>query len=211
MKFTRANFLFVFLLLSALNVSANPKDPNIFYVSQGKSVNPWKASLAFEKSSIKDGKASTIRKSLVLKESDEGFFNLKWHPKKIKNEWGGIDTNILTFNLINKLMHANVQSVKQQAAIMLELRINRPPKELVNFTLECDWNWECRDAYPLKQILRNAPTDEWVSIPIPLSCFNESKIDLSKLTGMMISTIGKLDMDIRAINLVSISEQVQGC
>lgn len=211
MKFTRFNFLVVILFLCVLNAHANPKDPNIFYISQGKAVNPWSASLAFEKSPIKDGKASTIRKSLVFKESDDGFFNLKWHPKKIKNQWGAIDTNILTFNLINKMMHANLKSVKQQAAIMLELRVNRPPKELVNFTLECDWNWECRDAYPLKQILRNAPSGEWVSIPIPLSCFSESKIDLSKLTGMMISTIGKLNLDIRAVNLVSISDNVRGC
>lgn len=206
---TVAFCLLMLIYPSVKALQSDIKDPTIFYLFEGQSVQPWQASLQFGQVPITNKEASTLRNSLSLKQTDS--LNLKWKPKDIKNEWGAIDENILTFNLINKLQHVDISSVTNKAALLVEFKVIRAPNELVDITLECEWNWKCRTSYALKNILRKVPKKEWLSIPIPLQCFSDPNFDFSKLSGLMITTKGKMELELKSISLSALPSNFEAC
>ena len=126
LSLTVAFCLLILIFPSVKAFQTEIKDPTIFYLFEGKSVQPWQASLQFGQVTISNNAASTIRNSLSLKQKDS--LNLKWAPKNIKNEWGAIDESILTFNLINKLNHVDISSVANEAALLVEFKVIKSAK-----------------------------------------------------------------------------------
>ena len=197
------------LLLTIINQAfANP-DPNIHYLIGGQNVPPWQLSLSFGKVAYQAEKASTVRGSLTAEPSEKNTqsdaVRLKWKPKGIKNDWGGIDANILTMNLTNKNKHSDLTSVVEQAALTFDVKVNTPPKENVELMLECGWNWKCRTKFPLKNALRRLPKGKWVSVPIPLKCLVSEGFDFSKVTTIFsLKTLGKMDIELSNIQLTAL-------
>ncbi|BCO18818.1 hypothetical protein KUC3_16750 [Alteromonas sp. KC3] len=194
----------------------NETDPNIHYFHEGLVRSPWELSLNYGKNSIdENGYASTVRNSLVLRavegKNGNDAIQLKWKPKDIKTEWGGIDKNILTATLTNTGGFIDLSSVKENAAIALDIMVLSPPKELVDWTIESEWNWKQRASFPLKNVLKKLPKKEWVTVPIPLKCFNGGSVNFSKITSIMqLSTEGKMEIVLGDIRLSALPEGI-GC
>lgn len=190
-------------------------DPNVHYFYNGVVVSPWELSLNYGKSRIdEEGFASTVRKSLVLRVAEGKNGNdavqLNWKPKGIKTEWGETNKNILTATLTNTGGSIDLSSVKENAAIALDIMVLSPPKELVDWTIESEWNWKQRASFPLKHILKRLPKKEWVTLPIPLKCFDNDSINFSKITSIMqLSTEGKMNIVLGDIRLSAIPATVR--
>ena len=207
------------IILSVVGISeralANP-DPNIHYFVDGLVIAPWELSLDYGKSQIdEEGKAATVRDSLVLKAVDGKNGNdavqLKWKPKGIKTEWGGVNKNILTATLTNTGGSIDLSSVVNNAAITVDIMVMSPPKELVDWTIESEWNWKQRATFGLKHVLRKLPKKKWITLPIPLKCFGNGNVNFSKITSIMqLSTEGKMDVIVGDIRLTAVSEDA-GC
>ena len=204
------------LLSSSARGEQAETDPNIHYFYQGLVISPWELSLNYGKSLIdEEGVASTVRDSLVLKavegKSGNDGVQLKWNPKGIKTEWGGTNKNILTATLTNTGGSIDLSSVKDNAAIALDIMVLSPPKELVDWTIESEWNWKQRASFPLKHILKRLPQKEWVTLPIPLKCFDNGSINFSRITSIMqLSTEGKMNIVLGDIRLSALPATV-GC
>lgn len=200
----------IFLMLMLLNVPIQAQyiDPNINYFVQGRSVTPWELSLQFGQVKLEGNNGSTTRNSLVIKPATRNIENdivsLTWRPKGIKTEWGGDDINVMTMNLMNTKAAVDLSSVKMDAALTFDVKVIQSPKELVTLSLESDWNWKSRSSFPLKQTLNRLPKKEWVSVPIPLRCFDNGTLDYEKITTIfMLQTAGKMKIELGDIKLTA--------
>ncbi len=208
-------------LVLSFNVTAQ-QDPLVTYVSEGKPVAPWQATIGNALNwsvPVKDQSAETERKNLTVsasKKNKEGdALLLKWKGKKVKGQWGG---NILydsSFTLTkNKI---DLSSVKDKAAITFDIKINRSPNEATHLAMQCNYNNNtCQSKFPLKQVLKQLPKDEWFSLPIPLACFSQTTqgtdFDYKNITSILsIATQGKLEIEIANIGLTAMPEGKTGC
>lgn len=196
----------VFLLFYCAGATAQTPDPNSYYLYQGEGVGSWELSLNFGTVILDTERAGqTIRGSLTASPgSMSNTINLKWSPKGLKNEWGTIDENVLTLNLINRLAPVDLTSVVDQAALVFDIRVIRAPKKHVDLTVECNWDWQCRSTIPIKQPLRKLPKNEWVTFPVPLQCLDKDGFDFSKLTtSFMLQTTGKMEIELGDVRLAA--------
>ncbi|MGJ8694208.1 MAG: putative glycoside hydrolase [Thalassotalea sp.] len=210
--------------LSILSVSINvnaQQDPISTYIFEGKSVAPWKLSVGNALNyniPVNKQKAKTKRKNLIVspgtKNNDGDAINVKWKGKVVKNQWGGNALND-SFLSISK-NNIDISSVKDQAALVIEMKINKSPNLATSLALQCKYdNNNCSSQYPIKHILKNMPQDEWITLPIPLACFSKTTkdgdFDFSKITAFTIATQGKLDIDIATIGLAALPPGKTGC
>ncbi|MDC2887579.1 glycan-binding surface protein [Psychrosphaera algicola] len=204
------------ILILAAFQSAAALDPNINYLNKGSAVSPWELGLNYGKTKYIGESVATVRSSLqaspAKKSVDGDAVRFKWKPKGIKNEWGSVDSNILTLNVTNKMKHTDLTSVIDRAALTFDVKVNKVPKENVELMMECGWNWKCRTKFPLKNAFKRAPKGKWVSIPIPLKCLANEGFDFSKVTTIFsLQTVGKLDIEISNIQLTGLASGEINC
>lgn len=198
------------------NAITEELNPSINYLSSGKGVGPWEFSLQFGKHILQEEPIKTLKSSLVATRStrnvENDTINLKWSPKGIKNEWDGINTTILTANLTNKSNHIDMLPVKDQAALVFDVKIKKAPNKNVDLTMECDWDWKCRSTIPLKSALKKLPKNEWISFPVPLKCFETGNFDFSKVTTtFMMQTTGKMEIELGDVRLAAFPPEQVNC
>jgi len=193
-------------------------DPLTTYIKDGQFVGKWQGNIGNGLNwniPLKDRIGETERGNLEVKPSKrnkEGdAIHLKWRGKQVKNEWGG---NILyDSNFTIAKNQINIASIEDQAALLIELKVNRSAKDNTTITMECNYSSECRGKFPVKAIINNLPKGEWTQMPIPLNCFNkDGKFDFSKVTSIFsIGTEGKLDIEISNISLAALPQGNKGC
>ncbi|WP_096086302.1 putative glycoside hydrolase [Agaribacterium haliotis] len=198
-------FGFVALLASSAVLAQQP-DPNTQYLLDGKAVYPWEFSLQFGQEKIISGNGKTTKGALVAspagKESDNDAVNLKWTPKDVRNEWGTQNENIYYVTLTNTMTAIDLSGIKDQAALVFDVKIIKPPKKHVNLWMEAGWDWKQRTSIPLKAPLKKLPKNKWISFPVPLQCFDDGEFDFSKVTSVfMLNTMGKMEIEIGDIYL----------
>jgi hypothetical protein len=204
---TKSSVILFVWILSPLLFAQN-LDHNINYFLKGRSVGPWELSLQFGQVKLDGNNGKTARGSLVIEPSNRNGENdavaLTWKPKGIKTEWGTDDVNVMTLNLINTQGVIDLSSVKNDAALAFDIKVIKGPKELVTLAMESNWNWKSRSEFPLKQVLNRLPKDEWLTIPIPLQCFDNGKLDFKKLTTIfMLQSSGKMQIELGDIRLTA--------
>ncbi len=203
-------------LLLIPNAITEELNPSINYMSSGKSVTPWEFSLQFGKYLLEDGKAATRKNSLVATSSTRNTpndtVNLKWTPKGIKNQWDSVNTAVSTVNITNKNNHIDLLPVKDNAALVFDVKVKRAPNKNVDLTMECNWDWKCRSTISLKSALKNIPKNEWVTLPIPLKCFETGNFDFSKVTTtFMMQTTGKMEIELGDVRLAAFPPEQINC
>lgn len=196
------------LIFLSLNLFAQALNAKTDYFIKGKSILPWELSLQFRQVKLENNTGKTLRSSLVArpasKNGENDAIRLTWKPKGIKNEWGGEDKNILTATLTNFQKHTDLAEYKKDGVLLIDVKVLKAPRNLVELTMECAWNWKCRSTIPLKNILTKLPKKKWISLPIPLKCFDDGKFDFSKVTtSFMLYTGGKMDLEIGDVRVVN--------
>ncbi|AWB65012.1 hypothetical protein C2869_00505 [Saccharobesus litoralis] len=208
-KISLLSFLFVALsLFVSVFASAQNLDANANYYIRGNNVGPWQFALQFGQVELQDKNAKTAKGSLIAKPAKKNSIGdalrLTWNPKGIKNEWGSENKNVLTATLTNSQWHTDLSSVVNGAALSFDIRVIKPPKKVVELTMESAWNWQQRSTIPLKNVLRRLPKKKWTTVPIPLKCFDNGKLDFSKITtSFMLYSQGKMDIEIGDIRLTA--------
>ncbi|WP_076419118.1 putative glycoside hydrolase [Colwellia sp. UCD-KL20] len=193
-------------------------DPLTTYIKDGEFVGNWKGNLSNSLNwniPIVNQTGETERGNLVIspstKKKENDAIRLKWKGKKVKNEWGGNILNDSSFTISKHMI--NIASIENQAALMVELKVNRSAKDITNISMQCNYSNKCLSKFSVKAILNRLPKGEWTQLPIPLNCFNkDGNFDFSKVTSIFsIGTQGKLDIEIANIGLVALPAGNKGC
>ena len=200
--------IFLAFVLSSAVTQAQYLDPISNYLIQGRSVGPWELSLQFGQVKLEGNSGETARGSLIIepakRNSDNDVVALTWKPKGIKTEWGSDDLNVMTMNIINTQGAINLSSVKMDAALAFDIKVIKGPKELVTLSIESNWDWKTRSEFALKQVLNRLPEGKWITVPIPLSCFDNGKLDYEKITTIfMLQTSGRMAIELGDVRLTA--------
>lgn len=216
-RFSILKVLFVTLLLSN-NILAQEADSVSSYLINGKPVPTWVASIGNGLNwyvPVEAQRAKTLRKNLTVEPTtkiNEGdAVIIKWRGKKVKNEWGGNALFDSSFSISKH--NIDIASVKDVAALAIELKLIKAPNENVTLSMQCNYSNHCTQKYPLKSALRSIEKNKWTLLPIPLNCFKAGNdFDYSKVTTIFsIATQGKLEIEIANIGLIALPEGNTGC
>ncbi|WP_341938307.1 putative glycoside hydrolase [Marinimicrobium sp. C2-29] len=196
------------VLVSPLALSQESLDHNILYIHQGEGVAPWELSLQFGQVLLEEKRGATVKNSLVAepasRDTENDAIRLTWNKRKVLTEWAGQNEAVSTVTLTNKTGAIDLAGVKDQVALVLDIRIIDRPSDHVTLSLESNWDWETRASIPLKTVLRRLPKKEWFSLPLPLQCFKGGDLDFGKLTSMMqLHTDGNLELEISGAKLAA--------
>ncbi len=212
-------FFGIMILMSLFGMGAaiaQTPDPNSYYVYQGEGVGPWEFALNFGQDQFEAGAAETARGSLVAtpaaQNAENDAVHLIWKPKGVKNEWDSENKNVLTATVINRMSPVDLSSVKDQAALAFDVRIIKAPRKPVELTMECNWDWQCRSTVALKHPFGRLPKGEWVTVPVPLRCFDQDGFDFTKVTtSFMLYTGGKMELELGDVRLVAFPADQAKC
>lgn len=202
------SFVLLFLALGQL-ATAEQLDPSMHYYSGGKNIAPWELSLNFGKTKLVDGAGETTRGSLTAKPTknkngETNALHLTWKPRGIKNKWGSEDRNVLTLNIQNTQKQFDLSSVKDVASLVFDVNVIKAPNKLVSLTIESNWNWKTRTSVLLNTQLKKLKGKGWISIPVPLKCFDDEKVDFTKITQIfMLHTQGKMTLELGDVRLAA--------
>lgn len=100
---------------------------------------------------------------------------------------------------------------EQNAAIELELKVIKAPTKPVLLSMQCEG--DCGASVDISALLSEQGATSWHTLNLPLSCFVEQSIDMSKITApFVLETSGEFEVQIHKI-LVSVadSQQQQSC
>ncbi|WP_370980365.1 putative glycoside hydrolase [Agaribacterium sp. ZY112] len=207
------------ILATLFSATANSKEaynPDLFYFMEGKDVAPWQMSINYGKSPIRFGEGESTKGSIVATPSEKASgghaVRLVWSPKGVKNEWGYPDQNVHTLTVSNSTKTIDLEPVKMVAALVFDVKVNKAPRKMVELSMGCDWNWECRSTIPIKTALKKLPKKKWVSFPVPLQCFDDGKFNFSKVhTVFQMYTSDKMDIEIDDIRLAAFPQDKVSC
>lgn len=208
------------LLCSSLSFQslAFNEDPLTTYIKDGQLVGKWQGNLSNGLNwsiPLSNQAGETERGNLIIspstKNKENDALHLKWKGKKVKNQWGGNILNDSSFTISKHII--NIASIENQAALMIELKVNRSAKENTTISMQCNYSNKCLSKFPVKAIINRLPKGEWTQLSIPLNCFNkDGNFDFSKVTSIFsIGTEGKLDIEIANIGLVALPAGNKGC
>ncbi|EWH08963.1 hypothetical protein DS2_14804 [Catenovulum agarivorans DS-2] len=194
------------------------QDPLVSYIQSGQAVPQWQAYVGNALNyfvPVENQQAKTPRGNLLVepssKDGNNDALRITWKGKKVKNQWGGNTLNDSFFALGKHKI--DIAQVEDQAAIAIELKVNRSPSENVFISMQCKYSNKCSGKIPIKHQLKKLPEQEWSMLTLPLNCFShKSTMDFSQVTNIVsISTQGKLDIEVANIGLVALPKGSKGC
>ncbi|ABG39334.1 hypothetical protein Patl_0806 [Paraglaciecola sp. T6c] len=216
-SYTRHTLALVLTGLFTAQAFSFGTDPVSSYLTQGKAVGNWTASIGNGLNyyiPLEDQQAATARGNLTVRPAQQNTkgdaLNLKWKGRKVKNEWGGNALYDSTFSLGRS--NADISSVKKIAALVLNIKVLRAPNALTKLTMQCNNSNKCIGELPINTALGKLQKDQWLNVPIPLSCFDKSgQFDFSNVTSISIGTQGKMEIELANIGLAPLPDDASGC
>lgn len=186
---------------------AQAPDPQVNYIVVGESVAPWKVQIGNSLGwhDVVDRSAESTRGNIVVRPATKTVENdaihIKWAGKKLKEHWS-ITSLKLSKNSID------LSQIKDKAALVLEIRVIRPPTKITSIKMRCNWKGkECEAGIQLKSVLKKLPKKKWTYLPLPLKCFDRDGFDFTKVTDIVdIGTKGKMEIEIASIGLSALPE-----
>lgn len=180
-------------------------DPNFFYFFNGEILGGRGFTVGDAKNwsvPVVDLKAESASGKLTVRPDDYlgkgGALNAVWSAKKTNGQLALYGPPL------------NIAAVKDKAALVVDMKVNRKPSDTVTFSMDCEW--PCRGNFQAAHILRKMPIKQWAALPIPLNCFRGETFDLSKINGIfLLSTEGKMDISLANIRLERLPEGSSGC
>lgn len=190
---------------SAATPSQSQLNPNFFYFFNGEILGGRGFTIGDAKDwnvPVVDLTGKTVTGKLTVKPDEYhgkgGALNAVWSAKKSRGQLALYGPPL------------NIAAVKDKAALVVDLKLNRKPSSTVTFSLDCQW--PCRGDFEAAHILRKMPSKQWVTLPIPLNCFKGETFDLSKINGIfLLGTEGKMDISLANIRLEKLPEGSSGC
>ena len=104
----------------------------------------------------------------------------------------------------------NLSNLENEAALFIEIKVITPPNKDVMIGMDC--GYPCGGKVHTGQNLKHLKRNEWDVLPIPLNCLTKEGLDLKKVNGpFLISTEGKLEVELGTVKLLKLAEGDPGC
>lgn len=198
----------VALLLSTNVAAAEPAkiNSNFFYMINGKLTPGWGLQLGDPENwsiPVTDltGKSETGKIKIepsTYKEKGDAI-KLTWAPNKPAK--GTVQISGAPLNL---------SSVANSGALVIDMKVTDMPDQAVTIGMDC--TYPCRGELEINKLIRSLKKNQWLSLPIPLSCLVEKGLDLQKMNGpFLMGTEGRLGIEITNIRLEKIADSENSC
>lgn len=104
----------------------------------------------------------------------------------------------------------DLSKLENDGALYIEIKVITPPSG--NVTIGMDCGYPCGGKVPVGKNLKQLKRNEWDMLPIPLNCLTKEGLDLKKVNGpFLMSTDGKLQIELGNIKLLKLAEGDPGC
>ncbi len=90
-----------------------------------------------------------------------------------------------------------VNLTSKSVTLHLQAKIKSQPTSKVELQFECEES--CKESFTMNPVLSKWESDTWNDISLPLSCFTEKDIDLSKAKRLTLFSEGDLDITIHSL------------
>jgi len=210
------NIIIINLIVSvtcfSLALSSNTQAQNVVthnklnYLINGEPVNGWGVQL---------GDPSSWSTAVSNRRSESASGKIKVEPGNRNGEgdaleiiWDGKKPGQGNFGIYGNPI--DLSNLENDAALFIEIKVVVPPNKDVMIGMDCGYpcGGKVHTGKNLKQLKRN----EWDVLPIPLNCLTKEGLDLKKVNGpILISTDGKLQIEITNIKLLKLTEGDKGC
>ncbi len=195
----------IFACASQLALAANP-NPNFNYIVSGEIIAGWGIQLGDPDNwstavTNRQGKSASGKVSVEPSDFQAKGDALKfsWSPRK------DVPGNAAIYG-----SPIDLSSFENTGALVLDLKVAVKPDKDVTLGMDC--GYPCGGKLHIKPNLANLKIDQWSSLPIPLNCFTKEGMDLKKVNGpLVMSTNGKLTLEITNVRLQKLEEGDKGC
>lgn len=104
----------------------------------------------------------------------------------------------------------DLSKLENDGALYIEIKVITPPS--TNVTIGMDCGYPCGGKVSVGKNLKQLKRNEWDMLPIPLNCLTKEGLDLKKVNGpFLMSTDGKLQVELGNIKLLKLAEGDPGC
>lgn len=192
-------------LLAQNSAQNKTYNANYFYFFNGFTIGQWGMILGDEDNwmlPVSGDAEQSAGKRLALSRAkyhtQNDALNLKWSRKKGQASFALYGPPI------------DLSTLENQAALTLEIKVIKRPKGYVSIGMDC--GYPCRGDMKIHKMLRDFPLDEWTTLPIPINCFSNAGLDLSKINAaFMLSADQPFEVEIANIRLELLPEGAPSC
>jgi beta-glucosidase len=97
-------------------------------------------------------------------------------------------------------LRANLES---ESALQFSVKLTVKPSDQVMLSTYCDGESECGYSQNITEVLNKLPLDEWRTVSVELSCFNNNGMSFGDtIIPFELSSVGKLEISLADIILV---------
>lgn len=205
LKIRRLFLITLSCALAPLSFAETDINPNFIYLYKGQ---PQQRSISLGDPSNwslglqgREGKSASGKLSVSVTDFKE-------KGDALQLEWKASNKNQGNFALYGNPV--DLSKFKDAATLTIDMRIDRKPNKDVKIGLDC--GYPCRADLSINGMIKDMPSGQWFSLPIPLNCFKAENFNLSKINGpFTIATDGKLTLSITNVRLEKLPEGDKGC
>lgn len=181
-------------------------NPKLNYLINGELVNGWAVQLGDPTSwstPVSNREGESAGGKIKVEPSDR---NAKGDALKVT--WDG--KKAVPGNLAIYGSPLDLSNLENDAALVIEIKVIVPPSKDVTIGMDC--GYPCGGKVHTGKNLKELKRNEWDILPIPLNCLTKEGLDLKKVNGpLLISTDGKLQIELGNVKLLKLAEGDKGC
>ena len=193
------------LLLFSLSVLAEGPDPRYWYFVNGDTPAEWRWVIAdpgnwWQPLEGHSGTSATgkLHLSTSPDQTLPGAVRMIWNKK---GNWAGVGISGRTVDL---------SPFEHSGKLMIALKVEQRTSKPVEIKMTC--GDDCSGKVNISTYIRKAKLDEWFALPIPLDCFAQEGVDLSKIDKPFeIGSESRLILHIAEISILPMEEGEVGC
>lgn len=181
-------------------------NPKLAYIHEGQVVSGWSLQLGDPtnwSTPVSNRTGESASGKVKVEPSDR---NTKGDA--IKATWDGKKSG--QGNLAIYGSPLDLSNLENDGALYIEIKVITPPN--ANITIGMDCGYPCGGKVPVGKNLKQLKRNEWDVLPIPLNCLTKEGLNLKKINGpFVISTDGKLQIELGNVKLLKLAEGDVGC
>lgn len=193
------------ILILLISGSVRALDSNFWYFTKGDTPNNWQWVISDPSNwwmPLDANTGTSASGKLSIKPSEDqtiaGAVKLEWNKK---SNWAGI-------GIVGE--NANLAPYEKTGKLVLALKVEKGIPRGIEIKMHC--GDDCSATLDISKHLRKAAKNTWFALPIPLDCFSEQGVDLSKINKPFeIGTTSKLTLHIGEISIQQMDETDQSC
>ncbi|RYZ80021.1 MAG: glucan-glucohydrolase, partial [Proteobacteria bacterium] len=180
--------------------------PTYFYLDKGQLVSGWELSVGDNSNwytPIKDraGVSASGKISVLTTDFREQKDAIQFVWVKRKDTVGSVSISGAAIDL---------SAVEQSAGLVIDIKVDVAPDKDVSLGMSC--GHPCQGQMQVGKLLKSLKKGEWMSLPIPISCFVKNGLDVKKISSpLTITTDGKLTLSVANVRVEKLNDDEKIC